>query len=79
LILVVGMLSGLGRVSRRAISTIAWLYVEIVRGILVLVGLGICSLPAPSRAQEALVQGREQLTGWGAITCPLGETISGSS
>ena len=83
LILVVGVFGGLGRVSHnRFISTIAWLYVEIVRGIPVLVWLLWIWFALPQLIQgtgRALVQACEgSSAGWvQAITCPLGETVSG--
>jgi polar amino acid transport system permease protein len=83
LILVVGMLGGLGRVSHsRVISTIAWLYVEIVRGIPVLVWLLWIWFALPQLIQGAgrfLVQACESSSaGWvQAITCPLGQAVSG--
>jgi polar amino acid transport system permease protein len=83
LILIVGMLGGLGRVSHsRVISTIAWLYVEIVRGIPVLVWLLWIWFALPQLIQgtgRALLQACEgSSAGWvQAITCPLGQTVSG--
>jgi polar amino acid transport system permease protein len=83
LILVVGMLGGLGRVSHnRFLSTLAWLYVEIVRGIPVLVWLLWIWFALPQLIQgtgRALVQLCENNpTGWAsAITCPLGQAVSG--
>ena len=83
LILIVGMLGGLGRVSHsRIISTIAWLYVEIVRGIPVLVWLLWIWFALPQLFQgagKALVQACEGgSAGWAqAITCPLGQSLSG--
>jgi polar amino acid transport system permease protein len=83
LILVVGMLGGLGRVSNsRLINTIAWLYVEIVRGIPVLVWLLWIWFALPQLIQgtgKALMSVCESSSaGWAqAIACPLGETISG--
>jgi polar amino acid transport system permease protein len=83
LILIVGMLGGLGRVSHsRVISTIAWLYVEIVRGIPVLVWLLWIWFALPQLIQgagRALVQACETSSaGWvQAITCPLGQAVSG--
>jgi polar amino acid transport system permease protein len=83
LILVVGMLGGLGRVSHnRFLSTLAWLYVEIVRGIPVLVWLLWIWFALPQMIQGT---GRALLSvcasnpaGWAqAIACPLGATISG--
>jgi polar amino acid transport system permease protein len=83
LILVVGMFGGLGRVSHsRVISTIAWLYVEIVRGIPVLVWLLWIWFALPQLLQaagRALMSACESSSGGlaQAITCPLGETVSG--
>ena len=83
LILIVGMLGGLGRVSHsRVISTIAWLYVEIVRGIPVLVWLLWIWFALPQLIQaagRALVHACESSSaGWAqAITCPLGQAVSG--
>jgi polar amino acid transport system permease protein len=82
LILVVGMLGGLGRVSHnRFLSTIAWLYVEIVRGIPVLVWLLWIWFALPQLIQgsgRALLSVCESnpagLTH--AIACPLGQAIS---
>jgi polar amino acid transport system permease protein len=82
-ILIVGMLGGLGRVSsNRLISTIAWLYVEIVRGIPVLVWLLWIWFALPQLLQgagRALVSVCENSSaGWAqAIACPLGQTVSG--
>jgi polar amino acid transport system permease protein len=82
-ILVVGMLGGLGRVSHsRIISTIAWLYVEIVRGIPVLVWLLWIWFALPQIIQgtgRALLQAcASNPTGWAsAIMCPLGQAVSG--
>jgi polar amino acid transport system permease protein len=82
-ILIVGMLGGLGRVSsNRVISTIAWLYVEIVRGIPILVWLLWIWFALPQLIQGAgrfLVQACESSSaGWvQAITCPLGQAVSG--
>jgi polar amino acid transport system permease protein len=81
-ILIVGMLGGLSRVSHnRFISTIGWLYVEIVRGIPVLVWLLWIWFALPQLIQgtgRALVQACEGSSGgWvQAITCPLGQTVS---
>jgi len=83
LILVVGMFGGLGRVSHnRVISTIAWLYVEIVRGIPVLVWLLWIWFALPQLIQgtgKALMSACETSSvEWvQAITCPLGQTVSG--
>jgi polar amino acid transport system permease protein len=82
-ILVVGMFGGLGRVSgNRVISTIAWLYVEIVRGIPVLVWLLWIWFALPQLLQAS---GRALMNAcasgsapWAqAIACPLGEVVSG--
>ncbi len=82
LILVVGMLGGLGRVSRsHLINGAAWLYVEIVRGIPVLVWLLWIWFALPQVIQAT---GRSLLqtcasssAGWAqAITCPVGEAVS---
>jgi polar amino acid transport system permease protein len=83
LILVVGMLGGLGRVSHsRFISTIAWLYVEIVRGIPVLVWLLWIWFALPQLIQGAgniLTKACESSSaGWvQTIACPLGQMVSG--
>ena len=83
LILVVGVFGGLGRVSHnRFLSTIAWLYVEIVRGIPVLVWLLWIWFALPQLIQGAgrvLMQACQGGSGgWiQAITCSLGQTISG--
>jgi polar amino acid transport system permease protein len=83
LILFVGMFGGLGRVSHsRVISTIAWLYVEIVRGIPVLVWLLWIWFALPQLIQgvgKALTSACETSSaGWvQAIACPLGQTVSG--
>jgi polar amino acid transport system permease protein len=82
-ILIVGMLGGLGRVSgSRVISTIAWLYVEIVRGIPVLVWLLWIWFALPQLLQgtgKAFTSACEgSSAGWvQAITCPLGATVGG--
>jgi len=82
-ILIVGMIGGLGRVSHsRIFSTLAWLYVEIVRGIPVLVWLLWIWFALPQLIQgagRALVQACEGSSAGlaQAITCPLGEAVSG--